>query len=57
MLDQNRANPSPQTPFTISALKIPIEAPAVAGESPFSGKMTNHVIIFGGNAPRQTAAA
>jgi hypothetical protein len=57
MLDQNRANPSPQTPFTISALKMPIEAPAAAGESPFSGKMTNHVIIFGGNAPRQTAAA
>jgi len=37
-------------PLTISALTMPNEA-ASLGEMTFSGKMTNHVVKVGGNAP------
>jgi len=39
-------------PLTISALTMPTEAAAASlGEMTFSGKMTNHVVKVGGNAP------
>ena len=38
-------------PFTINASMAPTEAAASCGERPFSGKMTNHVVKVGGNAP------
>jgi hypothetical protein len=42
-------------PLTVNALTAPTDAAALLGESPFSGKMTNHVVNVGGSAPRPTA--